>query len=173
MTPDAPHTVPDTRITFIQTGGTIDKDYPRSQGGYPFEITTPAVDRILASLRPGFEYEVIPLLQKDSLDLTDADRELIFSACRDSPSDRIVITHGTDSILTTTEFLSTIPGKTIVLTGAMRPEWFRDSDAHANLGVAIGAAQTLGSGVYVVMHGRVHPWNEVARDPESGRFIGK
>lgn len=161
------------KITFIQTGGTVDKDYPRSQGGYAFEITTPAIERILDILSPGFEFEVIPLLQKDSLDITDEDRDLILTTCRTTPSTRIVITHGTDSILETAAFISSITDKTIVLTGALRPEWFKNSDAHANLGVAIGAVQSLDSGVYIVMHGQAFTFDRVIRDQERGRFVEK
>ena len=161
------------KITFIQTGGTIDKDYPRSQGGYAFEITTPAITRILDSLSPGFEYEIIPLLRKDSLELTAEDRELILTTCRGISTPYVIITHGTDSILETAAALSGIPQKTIVLTGAMRPERFRDSDAHVNIGAAIGAVQTLDFGVFIVMHGEVFHRSRVIREPNSGRFVLK
>ncbi len=162
------------KITFIQTGGTIDKDYPRTQGGYAFEITTPAVERILTSLNPGFNYEVIPLLRKDSMDITDEDRDVLLEKCTSLDNDMIIITHGTDTLLDTAGVLSGVGGgKVIVLCGAMKPERFKDSDAHANVGVAIGAVQTLDSGVYVVMHGQVFPWDRVTRNPSTGKFVEK
>jgi len=159
------------KITFIQTGGSIDKDYPRPTKGYAFEITEPAVKRILKYLDPTFDYEIIPLLQKDSLDITDEDREIIYTTCRNSIFKRIIITHGTDTLIETAEKLSVIKDKIIVLTGSMRPEWFRNSDAPANLGAAIGAVQILEYGVYIVMHGKIHPWDKVSRDEKSGLFI--
>ena len=110
------------KILFIQTGGTIDKDYPRTTAGYAFEITTPAVQRILESIQPSFEYEILPLLQKDSLDMTDDDRSTIYNACLKSDLKKIIITHGTDTLIETAQKLASIKGKTIVLTAAKLPE---------------------------------------------------
>lgn len=161
------------KITFIQTGGTIDKDYPRATKGYAFEISEPSVKRILKVLNPNFDFEIIPLLQKDSLDLTDAERHLILSTCRNSDSTRIIITHGTDTMMETAQVLSVIVNKTIILTGATKPELFKDSDAHINVGASIGAIQNLDYGVYIVMHGRVFPWDGITRNPTTGRFMEK
>ena len=165
-------------ITFIQTGGTIDKDYPRSTGGYPFEITDPAVERIMNILDPDIEYTIISLLRKDSLDIEDGDRQLLQRACDEIRDERIVITHGTDTMIETAEFLakSTVLSnhrKTIVITGSMKPERFKGSDAHANIGAALGAVQSLEKGIYIVMHGQVFPWSDVTRDPVTGRFVKK
>jgi L-asparaginase len=157
-------------LLFVQTGGTIDKDYPRTRGGYAFEIADPAVQRILELVNPSFEYRVVSVVRKDSLELTEEDRGAIREACRADDATRIVITHGTDTMIDTARALGEIAGKVIVLTGAMRPERFSNSDAPFNIGVAVGAAQTLPPGVYVAMHGQVHPWTEVRRT-EAGQFV--
>jgi L-asparaginase len=161
------------KITFMQTGGTIDKDYPRTTRGYAFEISEPAVKRILEKLNPSFEYEVVSVLKKDSLDITDDDREKIYSACKNCGSDKIIITHGTDTMLETAEKLSDLKGKTIVITGSMRPERFSNSDAPINLGMAIGAINVLENGIYIAMHGRVLSLEECKRDMKTGKFEEK
>ncbi|MCJ7582319.1 MAG: asparaginase domain-containing protein [Candidatus Aminicenantes bacterium] len=158
------------KIIFIQTGGTIDKDYPQQTKGYAFEITEPAVKRILDRLNPDFQYEIIPLLQKDSLDLTDEDRKKIYDSCVHSSGDKIIVTHGTDTLIETARFLSTINKKVIVLTGSFKPERFFDSEAPINLGVALGGVSSLGSGIYVAMNGRIFTVDNVMRDPETGQF---
>ena len=112
------------KILFIQTGGTIDKDYPRTTKGYAFEISEPAVKRIMEKINPSFDYEILSVLKKDSLDITETDRKKIFDACKSSKIDKIVITHGTDTMIETAKELNQIKGKTIVVTGAMRPERF-------------------------------------------------
>lgn len=161
------------KILFIQTGGTIDKDYPKTTLGYAFEITEPAIGRILAKANPYFESEVISVCKKDSTELTDSDRENIYKTCKNSTIDRIIITHGTDTMIETAEKLSEIKDKTIVITGAMRPEKFSDSDADFNIGLAVGGVQTLPVGVYIAMHGIVLLWDQIARNPETGQFIKK
>ena len=159
------------KIVFIQAGGTIDKDYPRTQKGYAFEIGEPAVKRILERIRPSFEFEAVSLLKKDSLDITEKDRERILEACQKTDADKIVVTHGTDTMIETARKISKIRNKAIVLTGAMKPEKFSDSDASFNVGAAVGALNVLGNGVYIAMNGRVLPWKRVKRDERSGRFV--
>jgi L-asparaginase len=159
------------RIVFIQTGGTIDKDYPRKDRGYAFEIGEPAVERIMQKVHPNFDYKVVSILKKDSLDITDNDREKIYKACLKADSKKILITHGTDTIIDTAKKLSTIKNKLIILTGAMKPEKFSDSDAAFNVGTAIGALNVLDKGVYVAMNGRIYHWNEVERSRETGQFV--
>lgn len=159
------------KITFIQTGGTIDKDYPRTTKGYAFEIAEPAVKRVLEKLNPAFEFEIISVLKKDSMEITKGDRQEIYDTCTALDCQKIIITHGTDTMIETAEKLSGIKGKTIVITGAMKPERFSNSDAPINIGVAIGAVNVLAEGVYLAMHGRVHPWNSVTRDMTSGQFL--
>ena len=161
------------KIVFIQTGGTIDKEYPKSTKGYAFEIGEPAVLRILAKVNPAFSYQLISILRKDSMEITDDDRAKIFQVCRKVTSDKIVITHGTDTMIKTAKKLSTISKKTIVITGAMRPEKFSDSDAMFNVGSAVTAVESLPRGVYICMHGRVYSWDRVKRNMKTGQFVGK
>lgn len=161
------------KIVFIQTGGTIDKDYPKTRNGYAFEITEPAVERILQIVNPSFGYEIISLLKKDSQDITEEDRKKIFETCEEVNGDKIVITHGTDTIIETAKKLSEIKTKAIIITGAIRPEKFSNSDASFNVGTAIGAINTLKKGVYVAMNGKIFPWNKVKRNLKTGQFVAK
>jgi L-asparaginase len=161
------------KIVFIQTGGTIDKDYPKTTGGYAFEIGESAVKRVLQRINANFDFEVISLVKKDSLDLTAEDRERIREACQKTEGDKIIVTHGTDTMIETAEKLSGIKGKVIVLTGATKPEKFVDSDASFNLGTAAGAINILQHGVYIAMNGRIYPWNKVKRNRETGQFVEK
>ena len=129
------------KILFLQAGGTIDKDYPMGEThhGYSFLITSPAYERILKRANLSFDFETRAILQKDSLDISDEDRNVIFQACKDSTINKIVITHGTDTMLDTARLLSQLKAKTIVLTGSLLPELFKNSDADFNLGTAVGA----------------------------------
>lgn len=161
------------KILFIQAGGTIDKDYPKQVKGYGFEIGEPAIKRILERVKPNFEFEIISLIKKDSLDLNDSDREKLFTTCKNSIEDKIIITHGTDTMIESAKYLSGINDKIIVLTGATKPEKFKDSDAEFNLGSAIGAVQSLKSGIYISMKGEIFKYDEVKRDENSGRFFKK
>lgn len=150
------------KIIFIQTGGTIDKDYPcgESDHGWAFEISDPAVASIIPKSNGTFDYEIISLLKKDSLEITDEDRQMLYDKISALDCDKIVITHGTDTIIKSAEKLSGIPDKTIVITGAMLPEKFITSDAKFNVGMATASVQVLEPGVYVALYGRVAPWNE-------------
>jgi L-asparaginase len=160
------------RITVISAGGTIDKDYCGDLGGYNFEVGEPAVKRLFALLRGlNLQYAIRPVIRKDSLDMTDQDREQIRRACEEAPDQRILVTHGTDTMLQTARVLSRVRGKTIVMTGSMRPEKFADSDAHFNLGLAVGALNVLGPGVYVAMSGRVYPWDKCRKDRRTEMFV--
>jgi L-asparaginase len=161
------------KIAFIQTGGTIDKDYPRATGGYAFEIGEPAVKRILQRINPNFDFEIISILKKDSLDITEEDKKKIYDTCEKTEANRIVVTHGTDTMIETAEKLSSIKGKVIVLTGAMKPEKFIDSDASFNLGSAVGAVNILQKGVYIAMNGKIYPWNKTKRNSQTGQFSEK
>ena len=144
-----------TSILFIQTGGTIDKDYPREEQGWAFEITDPAVERILKKLQPGFDYKLVSLSKKDSLEITEEDRAELRAFIKDAAAERIVITHGTDTLLKTAESLKGLEGKTIAIVGARLPEKFSDSDAATQVGIAIGVAQIGNPGVYSVVKGIV------------------
>lgn len=103
------------KITFIQTGGTIDKDYPRKTKGYAFEIADPAVSRILQRTNPNFTFEILSVLKKDSLEMTEEDRKQIFEACNQTDVDKIIITHGTDTMIDIARKLSAIKDKVIIL----------------------------------------------------------
>jgi L-asparaginase len=160
------------KILFIQTGGTIDKDYPQTTRGWAFEIDEPAASRLLEVLNPSFDYAVKTACRKDSLELTDADREKIVSLINQEAAEAYIITHGTDTIIETAGFLaSQVPDKVVVLTGAMLPQRFMNSDAAINLGIAIGAAGTLTAGIYVAMHGVVKPFDLIQRDMQTGKFF--
>lgn len=146
-----------SRILFIQTGGTIDKAYPQNDEnhGYAFEIDTPASRAVLERAKPELEYKIQTVLKKDSLDITDEDRMELREVVENSSQNMIIITHGTDTIEQTAQSLRNIKNKTIVLTGAMQPERFRDSDADFNIGMATACVQILPPAVYVVLYGKV------------------
>jgi len=158
-------------IVFIQTGGTIDKDYPYTSKGWAFEFGEPATDRILKKLNPSFDYTSITAFQKDSLEITADDRALLKELINKQVEDKIIITHGTDTMLDTALYLhNSIKDKLVIITGAMLPERFKNSDASINLGCAIGAVNVLESGVYIAMHGMVKPFNEISRNLETGKY---
>lgn len=158
-------------ILFIQTGGTIDKDYPTGKAAYAFEIAEPAVGRILKKIKPTFEYRIVELLKKDSTDLTDDDRKLILETCAGATEQYIVITHGTDTMRQTAAFVNGLEGKTVIITGSMRPERLVESDADFNLGTAIGAIGHLPTGIYIAMSGQVLPWDKTEKDYARGQFV--
>ena len=118
----------------------------------------------------GFDYDVEALLRKDSLDMTDEDRAFIFEKVNTAHSDKILITHGTDTMIATGKILKTVTGKTIVLTGAMQPALFRNSDAVFNIGCAIGAVQALKHGVYIVINGMIFDPDEVRKNERLRKF---
>ena len=157
-------------IDFICTGGTIDKDYAPSAGTYNFEIAEPAIKRVIERTNPNFKYYFNSILKKDSLDLTDEDRETIYAACKNSKSKKIVISHGTDTMVKTAEKLSSIEDKVIILFGSAKPERFYDTDAYFNAGIAIGAVNVLNKGVYVAMQGRIYEWNKCKKQSD-GKFV--
>lgn len=159
------------KILFLQTGGTIDKDYPKITKGYAFEIGEPAIKQILARVKPNFDFEIISLFKKDSQEITDNDRKIILDECTKADFDKIIITHGTDTMIETAKYLSPIKNKTVILTGAMRPERFKDSDADFNAGTAIGAIGNIPCGVFIAMNGEVIPADEAKRDYETGKFF--
>jgi L-asparaginase len=160
-------------VLFVQTGGTIDKDYPTQGTAYAFEIARPAAERILKVVNPSFTYRFVELLKKDSSDITDEDRELILKTCEDASENKIIVTHGTDTMVETARVLSSIKDKIIVITGSMKPERFIESDASFNLGSAIAALSLAEPGIYIAMSGRVLPWNKATKDFDQGQFVGK
>lgn len=159
------------KILFIQTGGTIDKDYPRKQGGYAFEFGEPATKRILENLDTQLEYEIVTAFQKDSLEINQQDRDKLLNLIENRPEQRIIITHGTDTLIESARFLeSQLKNRCIVLTGAMRPERFSNSDAAINLGMALAAVQLLHDGVYICIQGLVKQASLMRRKLENGSF---
>lgn len=155
-------------IQIFTTGGTIDKVYFDAKSEY--QVGPPNVSVILGELHVNLDYDVESLFKKDSLDVTDEDRNEIFHAVFKNKSRHIVITHGTDTMVETAKRLAGISDKTIVLTGALQPAPFRTSDAVFNIGCAITAVQTLSPGVYIVMNGRIFRHDNVRKNLELGRF---
>lgn len=155
-------------IKFFTTGGTIDKVYFDAKS--EFQVGSPQVRDILTEANVTFEYEIESVLRKDSLDLTDTDRQLIRQRAQAEPCPRIVITHGTDTMIETAKALLGVPGKTIVLTGAMQPARFRSTDAIFNIGAAIAAVQALPPGVYLAMNGRLLDPAKVRKNREKNCF---
>lgn len=150
-------------ILFVQTGGTIDKDYPENDDnhGYNFDIGEPSFLRTLERANPDFSYRTLTVTKKDSLDLTEEDRDSIVDAITKAQEERIVITHGTDTIYHTAKRLAdAVTNKTVVLTGARLPETFYESEADFNVGMAAAGAQVLPHGIYIALYGLVTPWDE-------------
>ena len=157
-------------IQIFITGGTFDKEYNYITGELTFSKTH--VNDMLKRGRCGVDVDVRTIMMKDSLQITEYDRTLILEACRSTEYEKIVITHGTDTMVATAAFVASakLP-KTIVLTGAMIPYTFgTSSDGFFNLGSALGFAQALEYGVYVVMNGRCFDWDNVKKNYTTGYF---
>ena len=156
-------------IRLFVTGGTFDKEYDEIGGRLFFEDTH--LPQMLEMGRCRADVRVRTLMMVDSLEMTDADRELVAHNCSDAPERLIVITHGTDTMVETARTLAAqVKGKTIVLTGAMIPIAFGSSDGLFNLGGAITAVQALSAGVYITMNGRIFPWDQVRKNRSTGVF---
>jgi L-asparaginase len=156
-------------IKILITGGTFDKEYDEINGKLFFKNTH--LPEILELGRSKLEVQVRTLMMVDSLEMTDADREIIVNHCRQCDQKKILITHGTDTIATTAKILGEAGlDKTIVLTGAMIPYKFGSSDGLFNLGSALAFVQTLPAGVYVAMNGKHFNWNNVRKNKASGIF---
>lgn len=156
------------KIKIFTTGGTIDKIYFDQKSEY--QVGDPQASGVLERANVALDYEVESIIKKDSLDFTDEDRELIRRKVASTPLKRIVITHGTDTMIDTAKVLQDIAGKTIVMTGSMYPAQFRDSDAVFNIGCAVTAVQILEPGVYIVMNGRIFNPHQVRKNVELNRF---
>jgi len=159
-------------IKIILTGGTIDKHYNESNGELDFVDTH--IPEILKIGCNRADVIIEQVLLKDSLDMGDADRQQILQSCIASSENKILITHGTDTIVETAKVLGKKKlNKTIVLVGAMIPFVFKHSDAVFNIGFALGALQTLPSGVFVAMNGKVFEADAVVKNKEKGIFERK
>jgi L-asparaginase len=156
------------KIKIITTGGTIDKIYFDAKS--EFQVGEPQIGEVLKEANVAFEYEIVSLLRKDSLDLTDEDRRTILKAVSAAAEMRIVVTHGTDTMIQTAKVLKSVSDKTIVLTGAMQPAKFRFTDAVFNIGVAVIAAQLLPGGVYIAMNGKIFDPDRAAKNAKLKRF---
>ncbi len=158
-------------IRIFVTGGTFDKTYDEINGRLSFQDTH--VNEMLRLGRCRLDVSIRTVMMVDSLDMTDADRELVVHSCRECPETRIVITHGTDTMVETAGAIAAaIADKTIVLTGAMIPYAFGSSDGLFNLGSALSFVQVLPPGVYIAMNGRHFRWNEVRKNRKTGVFEG-
>lgn len=161
------------KIKVFTAGGTIDKMYSEEKGTLNFSFGKQAVKELSENkVKLNFEYDIERLLAKDSLEMTDEDRQLIKKACEGTIADKILITHGTDTMVDTARVLSVITNKVIIITGASQPYKFRESDAEFNVGVAIGALNVLDKGIYVSMNGRVYQWDKVEKRSD-GWFVDK
>lgn len=156
-------------IRIFVTGGTFDKTYDMIRGQLYFEDTQ--LPEMLKLGRNSVNVRIRTLMMIDSLEMTDEDRDVIVRNCMAAEEDRILITHGTDTMVKTARLLAEkVPGKTIVVTGAMIPYRFGSSDGFFNLGSALAFAQTLTSGTYIVMNGRYFDANNVRKNTKTGIF---
>ncbi|OJW58676.1 MAG: asparaginase [Sphingobacteriales bacterium 50-39] len=156
-------------IRIFVTGGTFDKEYNELTGELFFKETH--LPEMLSRARCTIDVTVRTLMMIDSLNMSEEDRELIVHQCRAAEEDKIIITHGTDTMSVTARVLAEkVKDKTIVITGAMIPYKFGSSDGFFNLGGALAFAQTLPPGVYVAMNGRYFTWDNVRKNRQTGQF---
>jgi L-asparaginase len=155
-------------LLILTTGGTIDKIYFDDKSDY--QVGEPQIGRILRELGVVIPFTVVPVMRKDSLHIDAQDRELLKQTIASHPETHVLITHGTDTMVETARVLAAIPGKTMVLTGALNPASFRGSDAEFNIGTAVGAVQSLPPGVYIAMNGRIWDPAKVKKNVAANRF---
>jgi L-asparaginase len=156
-------------ICIFVTGGTFDKEYNEITGQLFFKETH--LPEMISRSRVTPQVTVRTLMMIDSLEMTPEHRQLIARHCNDAPENKIIVTHGTDTMAVTAALLAEkVPGKTIVLTGAMIPYKFGSSDGFFNLGCALAFVQTLPPGVYISMNGRYFNWDNVRKNRQTGQF---
>jgi L-asparaginase len=155
-------------IRIFTTGGTFDKVYFDALS--EFRIGEPMAEALLEEANVTFSYEIESLLRKDSLEIDADDRQSIRDAVERSAESKILITHGTDSMVDTARSLLGIGGRTVVLFGAMQPARMRYSDATFNLGFACAAVQTLPAGIYIAMNGQILDPAKASKNRARGRF---
>ncbi len=156
-------------IRIFVTGGTFDKEYNLLKGELFFQDTH--LNDLLEEGRNQVPVQITTLMLKDSLDITPQEREYIVRSCADCPEERIVVTHGTDTMVQTAMSLAAqLKGKTIVITGAMIPIKFGSSDGLFNIGSALAFAQSLPPGVYIAMNGKYFPHDNVVKNKKTGIF---
>ncbi|MBJ7428588.1 MAG: asparaginase [Bacteroidia bacterium] len=156
-------------IRLFVTGGTFDKEYNELTGQLFFKDSH--INEILKLGRSRLDLSVRTLMLIDSLEMTDTDRNIILESCQRCDENKIVITHGTDTMTETAKYLADkIPGKTVVITGAMIPYKFGSSDGLFNLGSALAFVQSLPAGIYIAMNGRYYDWNNCKKNKQTGFF---
>jgi len=155
-------------LHIITTGGTIDKIYFDDKSD--FQVGDPVIGELLERMQVGFNFTVESALRKDSLDMTDEDRALIRQRVEACAEECVLITHGTDGMVKTALALQGIPDKRIVLTGALQPAIFSQTDAIFNIGCALGAVQSKPPGVYIAMNGEVFYADRVQKNVAANRF---
>ncbi len=156
-------------VRIFVTGGTFDKEYNELNGQLFFKDTH--IQEILKLGRCKVDLSIRTLMLVDSLEMTDTDRNIILESCKRAEEERIIITHGTDTMTNTAKVLAeNTEGKTIVITGAMIPYKFGSSDGLFNLGSALAFAQTLPHGIYIAMNGRCFKWDNVKKNRQTGYF---
>lgn len=156
------------KLHIITTGGTIDKVYFDAKSDY--QVGSPVIGELLERMGVGFEYTVESAMRKDSLDMTDTDRKLIRHRAEKCDEECVLITHGSDSMVATAMALQGIPDKRIVLTGALQPAIFAQTDAIFNIGCALGAVQSKPPGVYIAMNGEIFDADKVVKNVKANRF---
>ena len=156
------------QIRVLTTGGTIDKIYYDRKD--TFTVGEPQIGDLLREANLAVDWVVEPLFRKDSLELSEEDRLLIRRAAEQAPEKKILITHGTDTMVQTAMTLQGIPEKTLVLVGSMQPARFRQSDAVFNIGAAVMALQLLPVGAYIAMHGRIFDPARTRKNLDLHRF---
>jgi L-asparaginase len=154
----------------IQTGGTIDKDYPKNKNGWAFEIGSPAFISILNKIPTNHSFEIKELFKKDSQEINEIDREKLRDLCIKTNYSKIIISHGTDTLLKTAKHLSKINNKTIIISGSFLPSKFKDSDADFNIGMAVSGLQTLPNGIYIAINGLIAKHDAFIRNLKSDKY---
>ena len=159
------------KVAILTTGGTFDKVYFDANSEY--SIGDPCITSILDEGNVNSDYRIQSILKKDSLDITSKERQIIKNSVEDCAEERIIIIHGTDTMVETAKSLEDIKDKTIVLTGAMQPARFKKTDAIFNSGFALAAAQILEYGIYITMNGMVFHSDNVKKNIDLGKFETK
>ena len=156
------------KIKVIAVGGTIDKVYFDAKS--EFQVGEPQIKEVFDIANVTFDYNLVALIAKDSLEMTDADRQIVHDYISNCQEKMILVTHGTDTMVETARYLADVKEKTIVLTGAMQPARMKSSDAVFNIGTAVGALQCLPAGAYVAMNGNIFKPENVRKNVQAGKF---
>ncbi len=156
------------KIKIITTGGTIDKIYFDAKS--EFQVGDPQIAAVMREANVTVDYEIVPLMRKDSLDLNDGDRQLICDTIAHAKEEHFIVTHGTDTMVQTAQVLQKNSHKVIVMTGAMQPAKFRMTDAVFNIASAVIAVQILPFGVYIAMNGRIFDPLKTRKNVDRNRF---